>query len=99
MVLIAASSIAWSVAIHILSGDFYNGFIGAKLAFRERDFSEMDNKTKQIFENDLERIFQQSEAAAKAQTINTNDVKSTNSNGLMQADEREFNGFSLGEDF
>lgn len=54
--MVAAISIVWSISIHILSGDFYNGFIGAKLAFRERDFTQMDNSTKAILDYDLDRI-------------------------------------------
>lgn len=60
MILVAATSIVWSLSIHILSGDFYNGFIGAKLVFRERDFTQMENNEKEIWKHDLDRIFNES---------------------------------------
>lgn len=56
MVVLALTSILWSITIHILSGDFYHGILGAKLAFRERDFLQMDEHSKEIFYNDLGKI-------------------------------------------
>lgn len=56
MLLVAFTSIFWSVSINILSSDFYNGFIGVKLEFRERDFEQMDNREKIIFYQDLGAI-------------------------------------------
>ncbi|XP_017493225.1 PREDICTED: uncharacterized protein LOC108381317 isoform X1 [Rhagoletis zephyria] len=53
MVILALTSILWSITIHIISGDFYHGILGAKLAFRERDFLQMDEHSKEIFYNDL----------------------------------------------
>lgn len=60
MILVAAISIVWSLSIHILSGDFYNGFIGAELVFRERDFAQMDNAEREIWQHDLDRILNKS---------------------------------------
>ncbi|XP_073814705.1 uncharacterized protein isoform X2 [Musca autumnalis] len=60
MILVAGISIIWSISIHVISADFYNGFIGAKLAFRERDFTQMDNTEKDIFYHDLGRIINES---------------------------------------
>ena len=57
MISVAATSIVWSLSIHVLSGDFYNGFIGAKLVFRERDLTQMETIEKNIWSHDLERIF------------------------------------------
>lgn len=56
MVVLALTSIIWSVTIHIISGDFYHGILGAKLAFRERDFRQMDEHSKEIFYHDLHKL-------------------------------------------
>nr|XP_036213730.1 uncharacterized protein LOC106620604 isoform X2 [Bactrocera oleae] len=56
MVILALTSIIWSITIHILSGDFYHGILGAKLAFRERDFRQMDDHSKEIFYHDLDKL-------------------------------------------
>lgn len=50
------TSILWSITIHIISGDFYHGILGAKLAFRERDFRQMDEHSKEIFYGDLYKL-------------------------------------------
>ncbi|KNC20600.1 hypothetical protein FF38_00447 [Lucilia cuprina] len=57
MISVAATSIVWSLSIHVLSGDFYNGFIGAKLVFRERDLTQMEYAEQEIWKHDLERVF------------------------------------------
>ncbi|XP_075147690.1 uncharacterized protein LOC142221773 isoform X2 [Haematobia irritans] len=69
MILVAGISIVWSISIHILSGDFYNGFIGAKLAFRERDFTQMDNSEKDLFYHDLGRIINETYTEAALDDI------------------------------
>ncbi|XP_067619274.1 uncharacterized protein [Eurosta solidaginis] len=56
MVVLALTSIVWSVTIHIISGDFYHGILGAKLAFRKRDFRQMDEHSKEIFCHDLDTL-------------------------------------------
>lgn len=56
MVVLALTSIVWSITIHIISGDFYHGILGAKLAFRERDFRQMDKHSKEIFYHDLDNL-------------------------------------------
>uniref|UniRef100_W8C5N1 Uncharacterized protein n=1 Tax=Ceratitis capitata TaxID=7213 RepID=W8C5N1_CERCA len=56
MVVLALTSILWSITIHIISGDFYHGILGAKLAFRERDFRQMDEHSKEIFYGDLYKL-------------------------------------------
>ncbi|XP_053946618.1 uncharacterized protein LOC128855610 isoform X2 [Anastrepha ludens] len=56
MVVLALTSIVWSITIHIISGDFYHGILGAKLAFRERDFPQMDEHSKEIFFHDLDKL-------------------------------------------
>ncbi|XP_036213729.2 uncharacterized protein [Bactrocera oleae] len=56
MVILALTSIIWSITIHIISGDFYHGILGAKLAFRERDFRQMDDHSKEIFYHDLDKL-------------------------------------------
>lgn len=57
MISVAATSIVWSLSIHVLSGDFYNGFIGAKLVFRERDLTQMEESERAIWKQDLDRLF------------------------------------------
>ncbi|XP_065371990.1 uncharacterized protein LOC135963911 isoform X2 [Calliphora vicina] len=57
MISVAATSIVWSLSIHVLSGDFYNGFIGAKLVFRERDLTQMEDAEREIWKHDLDRVF------------------------------------------
>lgn len=42
--------------MHILSGDFYNGFIGFKLVFRERDFNQLNEYEMNLLQRDLKRI-------------------------------------------
>lgn len=67
--------------MHVLSGDFYNGFIGAKLAFRERDFTQMDNAEKDIFYHDLGRIINETYTEAALDDIRADALimpKSTN---------------------
>lgn len=69
MILVAGISIIWSISIHIISADFYNGFIGAKLAFRERDFTQMDNSEKDLFYHDLGRIINETYTEAALDDI------------------------------
>ncbi|XP_061400985.1 uncharacterized protein LOC133336721 isoform X2 [Musca vetustissima] len=69
MILVAGISIIWSISIHIISADFYNGFIGAKLAFRERDFTQMDNNEKDLFYHDLGRIINETYTEAALDDI------------------------------
>ncbi|XP_013105848.1 uncharacterized protein LOC106085913 isoform X2 [Stomoxys calcitrans] len=69
MIMVAGISIVWSISIHKLSGDFYNGFIGAKLAFRERDFTQMDNREKDLLYHDLGRIINESYTEAALDDI------------------------------
>ncbi|KAM7362600.1 uncharacterized protein ACRADG_013214 isoform 2-T6 [Cochliomyia hominivorax] len=57
MISVAATSIAWSLSIHVLSGDFYNGFIGAKLVFRQRDLTQMEDSEREIWQQDIDRVF------------------------------------------
>ncbi|XP_030370441.1 uncharacterized protein LOC115621058 isoform X2 [Scaptodrosophila lebanonensis] len=56
MVLVAICSIIWSISLHVLSGNFSDGLFSAKLEFRERDFSQMDNRSREIFYHDLARV-------------------------------------------
>ncbi|KAL9894010.1 uncharacterized protein LOC119634338 [Glossina fuscipes] len=56
MIILAITSIVWSLTMHILSGDFYNGFIGFKLAFRERDFNQLNEYEMNLLQRDLKRI-------------------------------------------
>ncbi|KAL7727944.1 hypothetical protein ACLKA6_019504 [Drosophila palustris] len=56
MVLVAIFSIIWSFSLHMLSGDFYDGIISAKVVFNERDFAQMDNRSKEIFQQDLQKV-------------------------------------------
>ncbi|KAH8417831.1 hypothetical protein KR222_006711 [Zaprionus bogoriensis] len=56
MVLVAIFSIIWSISLHMLSGDFYDGIISAKVVFKDRDFAQMDNKSREIFQRDLEKL-------------------------------------------
>ncbi|XP_017848874.1 uncharacterized protein LOC108604104 isoform X2 [Drosophila busckii] len=58
MVLVAIISIIWSVSLHMLSGDFYDGIISAKIIFKQRDFAKLDNKSKEILQQDLVRFEQ-----------------------------------------
>ncbi|KAH8306110.1 hypothetical protein KR018_001698 [Drosophila ironensis] len=53
MVFIAIFSILWSVSLQILSGDLYEGIVSAKLIFRERNFAQMDDHSKEILRRDL----------------------------------------------
>ncbi|XP_037955598.1 uncharacterized protein LOC119685401 isoform X2 [Teleopsis dalmanni] len=56
MVFVAVLSIVWSVSIHIISNDFHYGIIGAKIVFRERDYTQMDNRTINILKEDLKTL-------------------------------------------
>lgn len=56
MVLVAIFSIIWSVSLHMLSGDFYDGIISAKVVFKERNFAQMDNRSREIFQQDLRKV-------------------------------------------
>lgn len=56
MVLVAIFSIIWSITLHLLSGDFNDGIISAKVVFKERDFTHMDNRSQEIFQQDLEKL-------------------------------------------
>uniref|UniRef100_A0A1A9VZA6 Uncharacterized protein n=1 Tax=Glossina brevipalpis TaxID=37001 RepID=A0A1A9VZA6_9MUSC len=56
MIILAITSIVWSLTMHILSGDFYNGFIGFKFVFRERDFSQLNEYEINLLQRDLKRI-------------------------------------------
>ncbi|KAH8395888.1 hypothetical protein KR215_009341 [Drosophila sulfurigaster] len=56
MVLVAIFSIIWGVSLHMLSGDFYDGIISAKIVFKERNFASMDNRSKEIFLQDLQSV-------------------------------------------
>uniref|UniRef100_A0A1B0FHG6 Uncharacterized protein n=1 Tax=Glossina morsitans morsitans TaxID=37546 RepID=A0A1B0FHG6_GLOMM len=56
MIILAITSIVWSLTMHILSGDFYNGFIGFKLVFRERDFNQLNEYEMNLLQRDLKRI-------------------------------------------
>ncbi|XP_030573507.1 uncharacterized protein LOC115771784 isoform X2 [Drosophila novamexicana] len=58
MVLVAIFSIMWSVSLHVLSGDFYDGIISAKIMFKDRDYGQMDNRSKKIFQQDLQKVAQ-----------------------------------------
>ncbi|XP_064553248.1 uncharacterized protein LOC135438739 isoform X3 [Drosophila montana] len=58
MVLVAIFSIMWSVSLHVLSGDFYDGIISAKIMFKDRDYGQMDNRSKEIFQQDLQKVAQ-----------------------------------------
>lgn len=62
MISVAATSIVWSLSIHVLSGDFYNGFIGAKLVFRERDLEQMEQQERHIWKHDLDRVLNETYA-------------------------------------
>lgn len=62
MISLAATSIVWSLSIHVLSGDFYNGFIGAKLVFRERDLEQMEQQERHIWKQDLDRVLNETYA-------------------------------------
>ncbi|KAH8311224.1 hypothetical protein KR044_005039 [Drosophila immigrans] len=69
MVLVAIFSIIWSVSLHLLSGDFYDGIISAKVVFKERNFAQMDNRSKEIFMQDLEKVA--FEPIAKSESLKT----------------------------
>ncbi|XP_032592781.1 uncharacterized protein LOC6564139 isoform X2 [Drosophila grimshawi] len=56
MVLVATFSIIWSVSLHLLSGDFYDGFISAKIMFKERD--HIDNRSNEIGNKYFEKVGQ-----------------------------------------
>ncbi|XP_070142754.1 uncharacterized protein [Drosophila kikkawai] len=58
MVLIAIFSIIWSVSLHMISGDLYEGIVSAKLIFRERNFEQMDEHSKQILHRDFMAVTQ-----------------------------------------
>ncbi|KAH8338367.1 hypothetical protein KR059_001610 [Drosophila kikkawai] len=58
MVLIAIFSIIWSVSLHMISGDLYEGIVSAKLFFRERNFEQMDEHSKQILHRDFMAVTQ-----------------------------------------
>ncbi|KAH8383577.1 hypothetical protein KR009_009356 [Drosophila setifemur] len=53
MVFIAIFSIIWSISLHMLSGDLYEGIVSAKLIFRERNFDQMDEHSKHILHRDF----------------------------------------------
>ncbi|XP_023168389.2 uncharacterized protein LOC111597764 isoform X2 [Drosophila hydei] len=56
MVLVAIFSILWSVSLHMLSGDFNEGIISAKIMFKDRDYGQMNEKSKGIIEHDLQQL-------------------------------------------
>ncbi|XP_034486736.1 uncharacterized protein LOC117791166 isoform X2 [Drosophila innubila] len=56
MVLVAIFSIIWSLSLHMLSGDFYDGIISAKVVFKERNFAQMDNRSREILQQDLQKV-------------------------------------------
>lgn len=65
MVLVAIFSIIWSITLHMLSGDFNDGIISAKVVFKDRDFTKMDNRSQEIFHQDLEKLGQLSYKPSK----------------------------------
>lgn len=58
MVLVAIFSIIWSVSLHMLSGDFNAGIISAKITFKDRDYDQMNAKSKEIIKQDLQNLGQ-----------------------------------------
>ncbi|KAH8232248.1 hypothetical protein KR032_002717 [Drosophila birchii] len=58
MVFIAIFSIIWSVSLHMISGDLYEGIVSAKLIFRERNFDQMDEHSRQILHRDFMAVTQ-----------------------------------------
>ncbi|XP_017052705.1 uncharacterized protein LOC108095898 isoform X2 [Drosophila ficusphila] len=53
MVFIAIFSILWSISLHMISGDLYEGIVSAKLIFRDRNFDQMNDRSKQILHRDF----------------------------------------------
>ncbi|SPP80531.1 uncharacterized protein LOC117583716 isoform X2 [Drosophila guanche] len=63
MILVAIFSIIWSISLHMISGDLYEGIVSAKLIFRERNFDQMDNRSKEILHRDYIKATQQAYGA------------------------------------
>ncbi|KAH8359937.1 hypothetical protein KR093_009596 [Drosophila rubida] len=76
MVLVAVFSIVWSVSLHMLSGDFYDGIISAKVVFKERNFAQMDNRSKEIFVQDLQSVaYEPTVKSESLQTVSQTETK------------------------
>jgi len=56
MVLVAIFSIIWSLSLHMLSGDFYEGIISAKVVFKDRNFAQMDNRSREVLQQDIQKV-------------------------------------------
>ncbi|XP_016988308.1 uncharacterized protein LOC108050907 isoform X1 [Drosophila rhopaloa] len=58
MVFIAIFSILWSISLHMISGDLYEGIVSAKLIFKERNLEQMDEHSRQILHRDFKTATQ-----------------------------------------
>lgn len=56
MIIIAITSIAWSVTLHIISSDFNEGVFGAKLEFTKRNFHKLDIISQTILNKDIDSV-------------------------------------------